>query len=170
MSGTRRRREGNRMFTTKTLLAAIAAGGLSLIVAVWALGLGPSNGHAPPSYRGDGIWTAALIKGMIENGWYLSNPAVGAPFGLDCRDFPMADNLHFGIMWLLTLGAGSYALVYNMFFLLTFPLTALVTLFTFRHFQLSYGTSIFGSVLFALLPGHLFRVAHLFLASYYLVP
>ena len=59
----------------------------------------------------------------------------------------------------------------NLFFLLTFPLTALTASFTFRAFGLHSIPSIVGAILFAFLPYHFARgELHLFLAAYYIVP
>jgi phosphoglycerol transferase len=115
--------------------------------------------------------TQLWVKGMIDHGWYLHNPQVGAPWGLDMQDFPLAENLQFGVMKLLTWCWPDSAVVMNLYFLLTFPLTTLTTLFVFRRFRLPLAPSLVGSLLFTFLPYHFYRgVWHLFLASYYLVP
>jgi phosphoglycerol transferase len=54
--------------------------------------------------------------------------------------------------------------------LLTFPLAALTSLFVLRHFKVSFLPALAASLLYAFIPGHFFRLGHLFLAAYYLLP
>jgi phosphoglycerol transferase len=127
----------------------------------------------PAAYDwGDGKLTMVLIHGLVEHGWYLHNDALAAPFGQDLRGFPMADNLHFAIIKLLSLATPDAGLLYNLYFILTFPLTVWASLFTLRRFGVSYLPALVVSLLFAFLPYHFLRAycGHLFLAGYYLVP
>src|SRR5207253_2480382 len=59
---------------------------------------------------------------------------------------------------------------FNVFFLLTFPLTAVIALFVLRRFAVSYGPALIASLLYAFLPYHLLRNCQLFFAAYYHVP
>jgi phosphoglycerol transferase len=121
--------------------------------------------------RGDGAFTSMFVKSILENGWYLTNPRLGVPEGMELYDFPLADNLHFLALKLLSYVCGNWAAVLNIYFLLTFPLTTLSALIVFRRFGCGYHSSLLGSVLFTFLPYHFMRgEIHLFLASYYLVP
>jgi phosphoglycerol transferase len=87
------------------------------------------------------------------------------------HDYPLAESLHFGWLKVLIGLTGDPVSALNVYYLLTFPLAALAALFVFRHFQVSYGPALVGSLLFAFLPYHFLRgEAHLFLSSYYLVP
>jgi hypothetical protein len=39
--------------------------------------------------------TAPYTKSIVDNGWYLFNPRLAAPFGSDWRDFPLGgENVH----------------------------------------------------------------------------
>jgi phosphoglycerol transferase len=158
-------------------IAAIGAyaGAVALCVAilVWVLNLWNADLAIPFSYLqgGDAFSHSSLVKGLIENNWYLHNRFVGMPAGLDFHDYPLVENGHFLLIKLMSLWSSDYALIMNLFFLLTFPLTVLTSLFVFRRFNLSYPPAIVGSVLFAFLPYHLRRGEfHLFLASYYQIP
>src|SRR5262245_20312179 len=51
--------------------------------------------HVPLSYNGDGLLFQTLVKGVVDNGWYLHNDYLGMPAGMDLHDFPLADSLHF---------------------------------------------------------------------------
>src|SRR6267142_78555 len=82
-----------------------------------------------------------------------------------------ADNLHFLLIKLFTLFSSDYALIFNFYFLLTFPLTTISSLYVFRHFNISYLLAVMGSLLYTSLPYHFFRNQHhLVLAGYYIVP
>jgi len=143
---------------------------VALVVAL--LQLWRADLRVPLTYHGEAIYNGMLVKGVLEQGWHLSNPALGAPAGVDLRDVPMSDNnLHFALIRLLGLGTSNYARVMNAFFLLTFPLTALTALFVLRRFGLAAWPALCGSLLYTFLPFHFGRGQHhLFLAAYYLVP
>src|SRR5437763_12389820 len=57
---------------------------LTLVLQLWTADL-----RVPFLYGGDGLLFQALVKGVIEQGWYLHNARLGAPFGLDLHDFPL---------------------------------------------------------------------------------
>lgn len=127
--------------------------------------------RVPFEYGGDALFHGMVIKGIIDNGWYLRNNFIGAPGGSEVFYFPMADNLHFLLIKLFSLFSSDYALIFNLYFLLTFPLTTISSLFVFRYFKISYLIAVLGSVLYTFLPYHFFRNEHhLVLAGYYIVP
>ncbi len=155
------------------LLAYAGALIACLAILVWALELWRADlfvlFYYP--YSGDIFFTGMFIKGSIDNPWFLHNDLLGMPFGLDFYDYPMFDNLHLGMMKLISLMTNDYASSYNLYYLLTYPLTTLTTLFVLRHFGLSFPAAIIGSLLYTFLPFHLTRAeGHIFLASYYLIP
>jgi phosphoglycerol transferase len=149
--------------------------GAVLLCALFLTGLLRQGGfcwRVPFGYDRDALSVSTWIKGILDNGWYLHNGRVGAPAGLDMHDYPMTDNLHFLLIKLIGWAAGDYALTYNLFFLLTFPLTACSALWAMRRLGLSHGAALAGGLLYAFLPYHFQRAArgHLMLASYYLIP
>lgn len=120
---------------------------------------------------GDGIFYSTMIKAVLRNGWYLTNPFLGAPFGSEIHDFPMPDNLHFGVMKLIGLFTANYAVALNLFYLATYPLTTLVTLYVLRRFDISAGPAILAGLLFAFTDYHARRSEHhLMYSAYYIVP
>lgn len=124
-----------------------------------------------PGGSGDVLLFSALIKGVQENGWFLHNPHLGAPGGLELEDYPFLDNLHFLILKGLSVFTSHFGITYNLFFVLTFPLTALTCLLAFRALRLSWSSAILGSLLFTFLPYHFLRgEQHILLAAYYFVP
>jgi phosphoglycerol transferase len=124
----------------------------------------------PLAFFGDPVFHQMTIKGIIEHGWYLHNESVGVPFGVDLHDFPMADHLHFLVLKLLGQACGNVFVTFNLYYLLTFPLTALTAQFTLRRLRVAYPAAAVGALLFTFLPYHLLRLAHLHLAAYYVVP
>jgi phosphoglycerol transferase len=144
---------------------------LCLAILVAVLRLWQADLRAPLAYDGDALFTAMQVKSLLDSGWFHTCPRVGAPGGGQLYDFPMADNLHFLVIKVLSLaGLDCFTLV-NLYFLLTFPLAALSALFVLRHFQVRSFAAVAVSLLFAFLPYHFYRgTYHLFLAAYYLVP
>jgi phosphoglycerol transferase len=125
----------------------------------------------PLAYASDSILNLVWIKGIVDHGWYLHNPSIGSPFGSDMNDFPMADNVSFFIMKVISWFTSNAGLVMNLFYLLTYPLTALTSFYVMRHLRVSSTVAMLGSILYAFLPYHLLRGEyHLFLGAYYMIP
>lgn len=144
---------------------------LSLLLTVGALRLWRAHPRVPLTYQGDTLFLALWVKGATENGWYLHNDAVGAPHGSDAHDFPAADSLHVAALMLLHRLTGSVSTALNVYFLLTFPLSAVSALFALRRLGLGAPAALLAALLFALQPYHFLRgELHLCLSSYYLVP
>ena len=124
----------------------------------------------PFMYFVDSLFYSVAIKGSIEHGWWLHNPSLGAPEGLNFESYPAMENFQFALIKLLTLFTSNHALVLNIFYLLTFPLTALTSFYFLRSFRFSFGAALIVSLLYAFLPFHFFQSYHLMVAAYYLVP
>lgn len=144
---------------------------VSVLITVWVLKLWRADLGIPFKYSDDGLLTSSAVKGIIDNGWLFHNSYLGAPFGQSLLDYPSADNLHVLAIKFLTLFSGNWALVMNLFFLATFPLTTLTSLFVLRRMEISYPEALLGSLLFTFIPYHLLHgEQHLFLAALYIVP
>jgi phosphoglycerol transferase len=154
--------------------AALYVGVVAISVAVllWQFYPAYLNLNVPFFYAGgDSLFTGFLVKTIINYGWVWHNPAVGAPAGVDLRGFPIADALHIAIIRGMSLFTSDWATLFNLFYLLGFPLSALSALFLMRSFSVSRSASVAASILFAFLPSHFLRgEPHLFLASYYVIP
>ena len=137
----------------------------------WLTRIGKLDLTIPFSYSRDALIVQLWVHSVHETGWYLHNDRVGMPQGGDMQDFPLFDSMHFLWIELLSFFTGNPFVTCNLYFLLTFPLTTVIALFVFRHFQCTYATSLVGSLLFTFLPYHFLRgTGHLFLASYYHLP
>ena len=162
---------GNWLLATgpRLLLLTLA---LSIGILVCTLKLWQAELRVPLVYYGEAMYNALLVKTVMDHGWHLRNPSMGMPDGLDLRDVPMSDNnLHIAGIKLLGLFSKRYGRVLNLFFLLTFPLTAASALLVLRHFGVSPLPAIFAALLYTFLPYHFVRGEHhLFLAAYFTVP
>jgi hypothetical protein len=149
--------------------AVLAVAGAYLALALWRADLG-----VPLRYTqmDDTKFYFGVVKDILDHGWYQHNPNLGAPFGLSLYDFPQgADNLNFLLIKALGAFSHSYALVTNLFFLLTFPLTALAAYYAGRRLGLGPAVACVCGVLFSLLPYHFYRhESQILLSAYYAVP
>ncbi len=157
--------------SAQAVAAGVTAILLSLILMTWLLRLDRAHLEIPFADGGDVLLNSALIKSLVDNGWVFRNPYLGAPYGTQFYDFPFYDNLSVALMKVIALFTSNYAMVMNLFFLLTFPLTALTSVFALRNFKVSYPSALVVSLLFAFLPYHFQRgEGHFFLSSYFVVP
>lgn len=154
-----------------SVAAHLTAIALSSVILISVLDLWNADLRIPLSYGGDSLLCGSLIKGIIDNGWYLHNVYVGAPDGQYLYDYPVNANLDIIIMKIISVFCANYAITMNIYFLLTFILTTITTMFVLRNFKTSYPLSILGSLLFSFVPYHFLRgEPHLTLAAYYMIP
>ena len=144
---------------------------LSVFIVIWVLKLWQADLNIPLAPLDlDIIFNLMTIKSMVDTGWYLHNDFIGAPFGLDSHDLPVADVFHLVLIKLLTLFFDS-ATTLNLFFLSTFPLIATTSYFVFKRLNITNSISIVFSLVYTFLPYHFFRgLGHVFLAAYYMIP
>jgi phosphoglycerol transferase len=120
---------------------------------------------------GDTLFNLVCIKGLKDSGWYFYNKLLGAPFGLELYDLPMADSIHLILLKILVILFDNSATALNLFFIAIFPLNAIATYFVFRCLKISRSVSIVTSLLYAFLAYPFLRgQGHLFLATYYTIP
>ena len=165
--------EAPRRFRREALLAAGVTGLLSA-AGVW-LAFGPMRPwlHYPLAYTNlpDSIFNLWVVKTVLETGWFVWNPWLGAPFGTSVLDFARPEFLFL----LMLRGAGAFTsnvvLVQNLFYFAGFFLVAWSALLVLRtQLQLSWPLAVAGSLAFSWLPYHFARVDHLFLSNYMVVP
>jgi hypothetical protein len=124
----------------------------------------------PWTYSGDGLHSALFIKTVLETGWGVDLPTLGAPFGTNHYDFPQPEAIHFAIVSLLGLVSKNFVTVQNLFFLASFATTVVLAHWVLRSLNVRYVVALAVALIFALLPFHFFRLEHLYLASYLVVP
>jgi hypothetical protein len=156
----------------KPILAYFGSALLSVVMLVFVMQLWRADLKIPFNYweGSDNFLNAMLVKGVVDNGWYQHNRYLGMPFGQELYDFPFMSNLDVLIMKAISIFDSNYAFILNVFFLLTFPLTVITSLFVFRRYKFSFASAIVGSLLFSFVPFHFIHQSHIFLASYFLVP
>jgi hypothetical protein len=129
--------------------------------------------RAPFYYDADSLLILPMVKATVERGLggHWRNERLGAPGIQEQYDFPVIDYVHFAIISLLSFVVSNVVLLYNLYFLLTFPLTALTAMIVFRHLRLTLPAAAVGGLLYTFLPYHYQRWEnHYFLAAYWLVP
>ena len=121
---------------------------------------------------GDVLLILPMVKDAVERGNYYQNDRLGAPGTFQIYDFPVIDYTHFLGIWLIgRCTDGSYVTAFNGYYLLTFPLTTLVTFAVLRWFGFSLPAAGAGGLLYAFLYWHAIRgQAHYFLSAYWGVP
>jgi hypothetical protein len=172
--GARRASPRTSLVVGALLAALLSSAALVLLTSLWDQPL-----HVPFQYaqtRGDDEQDATLdlmlIKNIHEQGWFDANPKLNAPFEQQWAEWPMGgDLLAYTVKKAIVETTGDVPLTFNLFWLLTFPLVALVAFPTLRALRCSWATALVGAVLFSLAPYH-FRngAAHENLAFYVGVP
>jgi hypothetical protein len=152
------------------VLGAVLAAALPLALLVPLLQLWEAD-LATPLYGGHDVpFIRMLVQGIEENGGFLENDRLGAPFGQELRDYPEVDAISYLLLRLLTLVSSDPDVALNIFYLLTFPLVGLSAYAVMRQYA-GIGPALVGAVLYALLPYHFERgESHLFLSAYWAVP
>ncbi len=144
---------------------------LSCVLVTVGMQLWSRDLHTPFYYDLDALLYLPLVKTTIEHGSHWRTERLGAPGEQELYDFPVIDYLHFGILWALGQVLPDLLLVYNVYSLLTYPLTVLTAMWVLRWLKLSLPTAALGGLLYAFLPYHQERYQyHYFLAAYWWVP
>ena len=128
--------------------------------------------HTPGDDEQDATLDMMLIKNVQETGWFNTNPKLNAPFEQHWAEWPMGgDLLAYTVKKGIVETTGDVPLTLNLFWLLTFPLTALIAFPVLRSLRCSWAAALIGAVLFSLAPYH-FRngAGHENLAFYVGVP
>lgn len=129
--------------------------------------------RAPFSYDVDTLLIMPMVKATLERGFggHWRNERLGYPGIQELYDFPVIDHLHFAAIWLLGRVISDWVVVYNLYFLLTWPLTTLTAMYAFRRLGLTLPMAAAGGILYAFQPYHYLRSeSHYFLAAYWMVP
>jgi hypothetical protein len=163
----------SRGVSTRAISAYFGGAAVSTAAACLLLRLWKADLHVPFAYHGDALLYTLVVKSTLDHGWWWINPSVGAPGALELYDFPFAahDTVHLLIIKAMSLFSSDWALLFNLYFLLGFPLITLSAMAVLRHFRVGYGPAIVASVLYAFLPSRLLKgEGHIFLDVFYEVP
>ena len=146
---------------------------LSMLAAVWVLGLQNAPWRVPLDPQGDTYLGLSAIKGMLENGWFLVNPALGAPAGQNLVDFSgfNGDHLYWFVLRFLGFFISDPVLLLNTFFVLGFAMIGGVAYVVLRDLGVRRITSLALSAFYANLAFHFHHgEGHLVLSNYFAVP
>ncbi len=146
---------------------------VSVLICGYMYNLWTYDLNVPFNYSdGDGISTSCFIKSFGENGQYFTNPYLGAPFGATNYDFPVyGDTLHILILKVLYSVFGNFGVTINVFFILLFPATAVISYLVMRKLGIKRVFSFIGSLTYTFLPYRFLRgEEHLFLSAFTLIP
>jgi phosphoglycerol transferase len=136
----------------------------------WLLDLRRVDLAVPLWYDGDALYYGAVVKALVEHGWYLTNPRLGMPFGQELHDFPMPDTLSFVLLRGLAALARGDVQVMNLFYLASYPLTTCSTLCVLRALGVSFWPALLASQLYTFTPHHVVAGRHLMYTTYWTVP
>ena len=101
------------------LTAMIALAAACVVMKLWGADL-----TVPFSYGHDSFVFLTWIKGVIDNGWWLTNPYLGSPLQGEMHDFPQNASLHFLVVKCLAWVRPDAGFVCNVYFVASFPLAA----------------------------------------------
>jgi|GEM_PF-676023 phosphoglycerol transferase len=114
------------------------------------------------------------IKSLINNDWFpftgIHSQRLGFPFGADWNDYPMNHSLFYLIIRFLGIFSKDWAFVFNLYWLSTFVLTSLTFSYTLKKLKIRQDIAFVISILFSFMPFHFFRMGHIWLSSYFMVP
>lgn len=154
------------------LLAACVA---SLVIAAIGLQLWDAPSLSVPwAYDQDALSLLMGFKGIADHGWIWTNGSLGAPAGQQLYDFGSLgpDNLHWAIAWIVSRFTDQPGAIFNVFLLITFPMTAAAGYLSLRWLDVQRGAACAVAIAYAVIPFHFFRGlnGHLLLADYAVIP
>jgi phosphoglycerol transferase len=128
----------------------------SVLLLGWPDGLIPSI-RLPYVFAGDALLSQWLAQRAID-GWVLTNPRSGFPFGSSLYDYPNSDSGSFLIYKLLGNLTHSVYSAVDLYFLLGFPVIFAVAFVVLRSFGIRKVYSAMSALLFTFAPFHLSRL------------
>lgn len=163
----------NRANGLAEAMAFLLSGLLCCAALIWVYQLWRADLRVPIQYApgGDLTFEDMLVKDIVETGWFLHNPRIGAPGEQDLRDFPMPDLVTSLSTKVLSWFTSSWGAIVNLYFFLGFLLATWSAQAVLRHFGIARAPAVVAALLFAFAPYHFFRAEwHLHLSAYFVVP
>ena len=156
----------------KLLKETLLVGGITLfftflILEVWNMKLSIAG------YSGDGLSTGYLVKTIQDFGWWFKNPRVGAPFYGTMYDYPSLffDSFSFFIFKIILVFFRDWGKAINIFYIMLFPVTSMITYFSMKKFKLNSYISLLTSLYFTFSFYRFLRgMGHIFLNVYFTIP
>lgn len=140
---------------------------LSLLLKIWTF-----HPRIPIIYDGDGLMMLSAFKNFQHTQWYFNSDLVGYPYGQHLQDFPaIADGFCLTLSWALVKIFRDPVLAFNLFFISTYPITAIGGYIGSRIIGLKRITSGIVGVLYTFMPFHaLHGAGHTYLIMYPVIP
>jgi phosphoglycerol transferase len=138
----------------------------------WLLRVWEMPKRLPFDTRSDATLISTMVKNITENGWYLNQPRLGAPFGQQFYDFPHGGESFqlFGIK-LIAWATGDWGLAMNLYFFLGYGVLASVTFLVLRHLRFAPVAAGIAALVFTFLPYHFTHgQMHLWRSTFYSAP
>ena len=126
----------------------------------------------PFDTRSDATLISMMVKNIEENGGYLNQPRLGAPFGQQFYDFPHGgESFQLFVMKLIVSITGDWGLAINAYFFLGFGVLAAVTFLVLRHLRYGAVPAGIAALIFTFMPYHFTHgEMHLWRSTYYSAP
>src|SRR5215831_12797263 len=106
-----------RAVRSRGLREHAAAAAITVLATFLVLQLWDANLRVPFHYGGDALVFGLLTKSVVDHGWYLTNPHLGAPGVLQMHDFPFFDWIHILAWKVMSWFTSDWALIFNLYFL-----------------------------------------------------
>ena len=128
----------------------------------------------PLNERVDTLLALISSQSLAHFDWFpflgIKSSSLGAPFGMDLREFPGGDNITTTLWAPLAWLSHNAFFTINSYFILTYCLTWFSFFLLCRHFRLHPIISSAMAILYSLLPYHFIRYHHIIQAAYFLIP
>ena len=143
----------------------LIAASLYLFIGGWRRDL-----SVPLGFSSDTLWFLMQSKSTLDNGWWWSNPRLGAPFAFDALAYPSNSNVDQSIVWLVGRFLSQPAAVVTLAWAMTVVLSGLIATWCLRRLGVSAASALVAGTLFAVSPYALYRHIDHFSLVIYLVP
>lgn len=140
----------------------------TMLAVVFVFQLWNKDIQVPISFQNDGLGAVATVKSMIEGEGIWQRSYWSAPFGE--ANYMVDYILPLAFIKIITLFVKDAAVVINIFWGLTYVLTAITTYLLLRKLNVRYSVAILGSIIYNFLPYHYFRIEHFWLCGCYIIP
>jgi phosphoglycerol transferase len=148
-------------------VSSLSVGVALLLYQVWN-----ANLHLPLGHNFDMRVNTAMVKGLGQNGWWVHNPRLGAPFGQDMSDFPASGRTsELVVLRAIRAVVDSPGLAVNVYFFAGFAILAAVAFLVFRRIGLSPPMAAALAIAYDFLPFHFYHGPdHLTHSTYFTAP
>ena len=158
---------GRRVAGEAAAVAAVAWAWAAWLLRAWRI-----PWRLPIDMRSDATLISAMVKTIEEQGWYLRQPRLGAPFGQQFYDFPHGgETFQLVAMKVLVTFTGNWGVAMNIYFFAGFGVLAGVTFACLRWLRFGPAIAGVGALIYTFLPYHFTHgEMHLWRSTYVTAP